>query len=215
MVAAIAFVILASPSGADILLGGIDDFQGGTTMGWGGGSGASNISSGGPDGATDSFLQVGGENKFAVKNQDPRWSGSLAPGVQSISVELMRPATDPTPLEIRIVLMGVAASNFANDRWTSATPHVVPNNGNWNTYSFSVQESDLVQVQGMDTYANLVNALTVSMFRHDPAPASAGGVSAPGTLGVDNIRAVPEPNVAFLLILGAALIACRTRRNCE
>ena len=82
MVAAIAFVILTSSSGADILLGAIEDFQGGTTMGWGSGSGASNISSGGPDGATDSFLQVGGENKFAVKNQDSRWSGSLAPGFQ-------------------------------------------------------------------------------------------------------------------------------------
>ena len=59
----LTIVIAASaPASGAITAGLLSDFQDGTTQGWSGGAAPSNISTGGPAGTGDRFLQIGGGN---------------------------------------------------------------------------------------------------------------------------------------------------------
>ncbi|MEO0529763.1 MAG: hypothetical protein AAF266_04205, partial [Planctomycetota bacterium] len=111
------------------------DFEDGTAQNWEGGANPTNIASGGPNGADDSFLQIGGGRRLAVYNLLDL-SGTLDPEATSISVDLNRPVGEPD-LDLRIVLFGPGTTN----RWTSTAAVVVPGNGQWDTYEFSLLEN--------------------------------------------------------------------------
>jgi hypothetical protein len=172
-----------------------DDFQTGTaTLGWGGGASPTYLSTGGPAGAGDAFLQIStfpGGN-LATYNLEPNWTGDFTSiGAATISADLMAPTTS-APLPIRLVLMGPTSKYI---RWDSVNYQTVPNDGIWRHYTFSLAASDLVQVRNdvgpIGTYANLMADVDHVMFRYDPdAPSDTGtGVDDPngGTLNLDNI----------------------------
>ncbi|CAN5366987.1 hypothetical protein BH23VER1_BH23VER1_03600 [soil metagenome] len=206
----LAVLALLPTSGhAALTLGPLSDFQDGTLQGWSGNAAPTIVTSGGPAGAGDAFLQIGGGNRFAIFNADPNYSGALSSTVTAIDVDLMRPSNDPGSLEMRLVLFGPST----NDRWTSLNAQMVPNDGLWRTYTFSVLEPDLTRVLGSGTYAALAANVDRTMLRHDPDPASATGIFAPGTLGIDNVAAVPEPSAPGLILAAAAALAARRRRR--
>lgn len=168
---------------ADITQGVKSDFEDGTTQGWQGNSAPTNIATGGPDGAGDNFLQIGGGNRFATYNATVPYTGLVDSDVIALEVDLMRPASDVETLPMRIVLFGPGP----NVRWTSAVPQVVPNDGVWRRYIFSVLEGDLIRVLGSGSYNDLISDVDRTMLRYDPDPPSSGGQSVGGTLGIDNV----------------------------
>lgn len=174
-----------------------------TTQGWAGGSSPTRVSGGGPGGASDPFLRINSVgNNLATFNLGSPWVGDLAAiAANQVNVDLMAPTTS-APLSIRLVLFGPTSTD---DRWTSALAESIPNDGVWRSYTFAL--SDLVKVQGVGAYAELMaNTLRV-MLRHDIEGPSTEGSPVIGSLGIDNIElaAVPEP--AGMAIVGALLAA--------
>jgi len=202
--AALSLVSQQSTSAA-ISAGLVSDFEDGTTQNWSGGSSPVNITTGGSTGAGDNFLQIGDGGNMATFNTI--LSGAIDSAVTGFQVDLMRPSSDVGALDIRLVLFGPGTGN----RWTSTTAEVVPNDDVWRTYTFPLLESDLTQVQGADTYANLSSTVNRVMFRHDPDTPSANGGIVSGTLGIDNVTAVPEPQSVLFLLLSGFLITARRR----
>ncbi|MEM8955842.1 MAG: hypothetical protein AAGD22_16930 [Verrucomicrobiota bacterium] len=205
---ALALAILLPKANATISLGLINDFQDGTTQGWAGGSNSPiNIADGGPLGSGDSFLQIQPNTFFASFNL--LISGAVDPGVTGFTVDLMAPQNNVDTLELRLVIFGPGSST--GTRYTSATPTVIPNDGIWRNYSFSLLEPDLALPGGGDSYANVIADVNRIMFRHDPGAPDSGGTFANAVLGVDNLTAVPEPSALNLLLL-AAIPLLRRRR---
>lgn len=153
-------------------------------QGWGGGfTQPDYVASGGPAGAGDGYLRVNNNGHVATHNQSPAWTGDMtALGATRVDVDLMSPTSSPS-LEIRLVL-------FATDavRWTSSAGYVVPNDGVWRRYSYSMAESALLRVQGnpTNTYAGLVSNVTRVMLRYDTVGSAGGSTTAGGTFNVDN-----------------------------
>jgi hypothetical protein len=203
--------IAPSIAPAAISLGPLSDFQDGTFQGWSGNSDPTIIAGGGPAGSMDNYLRIGGKfaNRFAIFNLTSGYNGAVDPGVTAFQADLMRPAGASDILEMRLVLF---APN-TGIRWTSADAQTVPGDGIWRAYTFSLLESDLTQVQGSDTYDNLISNVGRVMFRHDPAPPEADGIEADGFLGIDNVAAVPEPAAPLLLTASIALIAFPRRKS--
>ena len=179
------FAFSASSLMAAINPGLLNDFESGTTEGWTSQASPTNIPSGGPAGVDDNYLQIGnGLSNLGAFNLTH--SGLLDSSIVAIEVDMFRPATDPD-IEMRLVLFGPGVST--SNRWTSTNSVLVPGDGQWATYSFSVLEADLTQVVGSATYADVVADLNRILFRFDDGAPSIGGSSIAGTLGLDNITA--------------------------
>ncbi|HEY6564734.1 MAG TPA: hypothetical protein VIY86_09580 [Pirellulaceae bacterium] len=186
---AILFLLIANPLWA-VTLYHTDTFSSGTVEGWAGGA-APITQLGGPAGAADEVLQIssngglGTGGHLATHNEEPVWLGnySLA-GVEAISLDLMVPPAFPA-LEIRMVLFGPLSFD---ERWTSTIQKMVPNDGVWRHYQFSLAEADLTHVAGTATYPQLSSDVISVMFRHDPGGPSVGGTAIVGRMGLDNIH---------------------------
>jgi hypothetical protein len=202
-------LLLASVADAAIQLGRLDDFQNGTTQGWAGGSSPTNIATGGPAGTGDRFLRINTANgKLATFNAT--WGGDwLAAGVTQVAMDLNNLGT--TELEIRLLLVdaGVHGGNF-----TSAHSLVLPAMSGWVHAVFSLAPDQMAYIGGgvgsgvlSDTLAHVDRLL----IRNDPgAPSPAGEApSITGTLGLDNLHAIPEPTAAAALLIGAAAMMRR------
>lgn len=208
MSAGFAGLMMTAAANAQISFGQIDDFQDGTTQGWGGGPGSSNVATGGPAGAGDAYLQVIGTGGFGQGSRvatfnDTQWPGDyVAAGVDAIQVDMAN--FGASNLEMRAVLFFTASGD-----WTSTNTTVIPADGIWRSYTFGLGAGDLTQVGGVGSHAAALASVGRLMFRHQPgAPAGiGGGVPIAGTLGIDNITAIPEPSsVALLAIGGLALL---------
>lgn len=169
----------------------LDDFQSGTTAGWGGGAAPTLQFSGGPTGSGDAFLRItssapiGPGSKLATHNDSPDWIGDYAAlDASRVTVDLRNPATSP-PLSMRLVLLGPVTTG---ERYTSTNAQTVPNDGGWHHYEFSLAESDLSQVLGNATHADLMQNVLRVMLRHDSGSPSSGGTPVFATLDLDNIR---------------------------
>ena len=124
-------------------------------------------------------------------------------------MDIARDASETDLLALRIVLLGPGTTN----RWTSAEPEIIPNDGIFRRVRFSILEADLVRVQGTASYDATVADINRIMFRHNPGPPSASGTPLDGIALLDNIRAIPEPSSALLLGSLGLLYLCRRRRN--
>lgn len=206
---AIAVVLLVPVTVPAATLFQRDDFASGTTEGWAGGAAPTVESDGGPGGPGDAFLRIGNGGSLATYNRGAAWSGSFsAAGITAVTADLMAPADNPVPLEIRLVVLGPGTDT----RWTSLTARPVPSDGTWRSYSFSLAEADLVRIAGTATLAESLAAVDRIQFRHDPDPPMPGGESVPGFLGLDNITSIPEPAPAALVIAGALLATLARQR---
>lgn len=170
----------------------LDDFQNGTALGW---SGASPMAvTGGPAGDDDIFLRVisNGENgpgsHAAVFNLQPVWVGDYTEsGAAAIEFDMVNFDMSASGLDMRVVLFG---PDHTGNRWTSVESQIVPNDSVWRHYSFSIAESELINVQGVATYDSLMGDVVRVMLRHDSGAPSALGSPIAARLGVDNIALV-------------------------
>jgi hypothetical protein len=193
----------------------IDDFQDGSTMGWVVGdpshpSPPLNVSTGGPGGVGDAFLQLtanGGDgpgSRLSALNSS-QWTGDfIGAGITSIAMDVNN--FGPEDLVLRLLFVNFPVAGPPTDvAWTLA-PIFVPAGSGWANVVFDLSAANLFAPFG--TTAGALGDVNEFRIFHNPAPAFGGPLvgSAPvnAVLGVDNIQAVPEP--ATLVLLGAGIV---------
>ncbi len=191
---------------ADLLPGSLGDFEDGTAQGWVTPKVNSAAVPGGPGGSLF-FLQVSPDPRLAVHNTSI--NSVIDPAVTDITMDLMRPQGQ-ADLEMRLVLFGPGTAN----RWTSTVAELLPGDGVWRNYSFSILETDLTQVAGTGSYADLEAGLNRVQIRYDAGvPDAVGTLPAAGTFGMDNVFAVPEPGALASLFFGGLALGVVGRRR--
>jgi hypothetical protein len=202
------------PAGATIISGQIDDFQGGTAQLWDSGSAnphpPTNISSGGPAGINDRYLQLtsdgaGAGGKLVTFNSG-QWAGNyLGAGVSAISLDVNDVGS--TDLVLRLILLDSAGHNL-----TTSNPINVTHGAGWHNVSFSLASGNLT---GSGTYNTLMANVAQLDLVHSPSVISTRS-SAPdivAQLDVDNITAVPEPSSLMLTAVGFITVICIAVRS--
>jgi len=169
----------------------VDNFEDGTTQGWGSGipnlTPPANITTGGPTGTDDNYLKVtsnggsGSGSKLVVMNST-QWIGDyITAGVTSVSMNIKN--FGATTLNMRIVLEG-PGGNF----W-SVNPLVVAASSDWPLISFSVQAANLT---GGTNVNSTLSGVTEVRILHSVAGGSKGDAVV-AQIGLDDITAVSQP----------------------
>ncbi len=200
---------LAAAPAAGITLGQVDDFQDGSLQGWAGGAMPTNIASGGPSGVGDRYLQISSSGGNLGTNNIAQWIGDYdAAGVVAINFLLNN--LGPNPLALRVTVFGNGGT------FTTTNETVLPAASGWVSVGFGLDDASLTQTAGNGTLADTLATVNTLLIRHDPDPISGSGQPNPvtGTLGIDEVTALPEPGSALLLPAGlvALWVASRTRR---
>ncbi len=211
---------LAQPAPAwSITTGQIDDFQGGTTQGWIVGGvppvPPTNVSSGGPDGVGDAYLQLtahgggGAGSRLAVDNA-LQWTGDYLNGAFTHIVLDVSLFSSPS-VSLRLALSGPGGA------FASADPVVISSFTDWQYVEFSLAPEDLIAVSENATLElTLLNVTSLRLFHSSGPPGlPAGGIpngeAIAATLGVDNIEVVPEPSSWLMLVAGSGLLSALYR----
>jgi len=212
-------VAFAAQPAAAVTLGQIDTFEDGTTQGWVvgvGGLGSSptpptNAPSNGPAGPDDGFLlltAIGGEQpggRLSVLNLS-QWAGDYAAaGVTAITMDVLNLGS--TDLSLRLLFEDPVAGPPSNVA-ASTLGISLPAGGGWTSVVFPIAPGDLTALMG--TVENALGGATVMRLFHASATAFPGDPIV-AQLGVDNVRAVPEPSATLLLACGLAALAGRRR----
>jgi hypothetical protein len=206
-------------------VGQVDTFEDGTTQGWQinllgfgvppAGAMPSNQATGGPAGVNDNYLQlasVGGSgagSRLAAINTS-QWAGDyLAANITSIQMHLNN--LGATDLSLRLMFadpIGGSPTNLAY----STNAIFLPGGSGWTQVSFPIAPANLTAGLG-SINAALANVTDFRLYHSPTANYPNPGSPVPAivaTLGVDNIRAVPEPS---LLALGFTCLPLISRRR--
>jgi hypothetical protein len=204
-------LLLAGMPALAISVGQVDTFSAGTLQGWAGGSSPTNVATGGPAGADDRYLRITSTSGNLGTDNASQWAGNyLGVGVTSLRFEVQNQGA--SPLALRITVFG---PNLLT-AFTSVNEVVLAPGSDWVSAEFDLSESALVRTRGSATFTATLADVSRLLLRHDPDPLSSPGVQNPvtGTLGIDNVTAVPEPGTGVLVITGlAALAASRRERS--
>ncbi|MBT8097388.1 MAG: S-layer homology domain-containing protein, partial [Woeseia sp.] len=175
-------------------VGQIDDFEDGSTQNWRKGSSSTmpptNISTGGPSGAGDNYLQSistggsGADSRQVIFNT-AQWTGDyVGAGVTEIAMDFRNSGN--SNLQMRIALEGgVGGSSW----FISSQAFQVSMGGTWQAASFTISESDLTRVTGTQSYAAALGNVTEMRILVSQSGATFRGDVIASTLGVDNIEA--------------------------
>lgn len=189
--------LVAAPALA-ITLEQVDDFEDGTTQGWGGGSAPTQVADGGPDGAGDGYLEVSASSFHLGASNQSQWAGDyLAAGVDELVFDLKNFGPDAVAMRVSVIGPG--------GTFTSTNETLLAAGIGWVSASFSLSDATLTRTQGTGTLDQTLAAVGKLLLRHDPDPISPPGEAnfVTATLGIDNVTALPEPD--RLLLLAAAL----------
>jgi hypothetical protein len=211
----LALALACAPlASAQISLGHVDDFQDGSLMNWQSGATLNNIANGGPMGAGDRFLKIdsdggsGPGSRLGAFNSD-QWGGNwIAAGVDSVTGWFNN--LGQTDLHLRITFF-----RFPGDqtRWTSTNAQTLAAGSGWTQMTFSAKEADLTQVMGTLDYNTVLSGVSRFMIRHQSGLPNAEGDPIVGSMGMDNITAVPEPATVLTIALGLSALAARKRKK--
>jgi hypothetical protein len=201
-----------------ITLGQVDDFESTTIQGWGtggiGGAPVPTVTGGGVGGAGDHFLQIGSDSagagsRLTVFNRS-QWLGNyIAAGVTAIEVDL-RNFSNVT-LSIRLAFKTSLA--MGAPAYLTQAAILAPNSG-WQHFTFSLNPANMIGVLGPPSYnAVFSGGMTEVRFINEAGAFNATGDIVTAQLGIDNIRAVPEPATMYSLGAGLSVVACALARR--
>ena len=217
MLSAAMILIMAGRAEA-IAIGMVDDFQTGTTAGWGGGAPTANVPNAGPAGTGDNALGVTVTSGRVALVSPAQWTGNYdAAGVTKILVDVRH--QNAFNLQLRVgMASGPVGPGGSGDTYVSTVAVPVANDGQWRRVALSLSAADFIpHTANNNSSPNAAAALAnVSHFRilHNPV-ANFLGANGPATFFLDNIRAVPEPTGIALAAsaLGALGLTRRMRRR--
>lgn len=221
---ALALIAFAQTAGA-ITLGQVDDFQSGDRMNWlNGASAVELIDSGGPAGAGDAYVQVtangGGQggrlvaqnynNPFNVPPITSQWTGNyIAAGVTAIEFDLINQSS--VTLSIRIAFKTEISQSSSG--YLSLPVILAPGSG-WQHFSISIAAANLIPIGGPAAYTTFFqNGFEEMRIINEAGATNLNGDPVVGQLGIDNIRAVPEPTIVALAAGGLLLLGVRLFRG--
>lgn len=196
------FLLLgAVPVSAAITFGQLDDFQTGGTLGWEQGAQATQpptvITTGGPNGAGDAYLQnvsLGGDGPSSrqIMFNMSQWLGNfVAADVTRVDAEMAN--FGATPLAMRVSIQGGQQGTEFGSKTAVALP---VDGGVWHAVQFDLTSSSLSPVTGSESLSTVLSNVTnFRLLSAASAPASRGDRIA-STLGVDDIRALTIPGDA-------------------
>lgn len=219
-VVAAALALAAWPSVA-APIGPLDTFEDGTTQGWTVGLGPNgvpvllpqNVADGGPAGAGDAFLrltssgQLGPSGRLTAMNVT-QWAGNyLEEGIAGLRMDVRNPGGSDLSLRLLFETLAIVPTNIA---MTDAI--FLPAGSDWTTIVFPISVPSLTAVLGSVEGA-LAQTHVLRIFHSPEAAFPPPMVLA--MLDVDNITVLPQqvPEPAFVLMLGAGLVAERLRRR--
>jgi len=184
-----------SPARA-VTLGQIDDFQNGTTQGWGG-SVTSNIADAGPAGAGDNALFVNNNVRpRIVITSGLQWTGDFtAAGITQISLDIRH--QNAFDLELRIgIANGFFGQGGSGDTYVSTLSINVPNDNAWHSIVLPILASDFDPTVANNAVSPdaAVALANVTHFRilHNPASENFLGALGDGGFFLDNVRAISD-----------------------
>jgi hypothetical protein len=196
----------------------VDNFQDGSLANWtSGGSGAAqvNVSTGGPSGANDRYIQIASgatplPPRLLMFN-DTQWIGDyVASGITQIAMDLLNSGTAALPIRIAI-REGTGASTTPG--YSSTTPFNLPADGAWHHAVFLLNAANLTGINSPQALAT--DLANVKDFRilSATAPSTVGDMLT-AQIGIDNITAVPEPASWLLVAIACAILgAILSRRH--
>jgi hypothetical protein len=199
-----------------ITLGQVDTFEDGTTLGWANGVPGAlvNVPTGGPAGANDNYMQltadaVGSGGRLTTFNLQ-QWLGNyVAQGVNRLEIDLINQGN--VSLSIRFAFK---SQNQPNVPGYLSGPMLLPVGSGWQHFSISITAANLIAIGGPAAYNTFFSTgLGDVRIINEVGTANLNGDFVVGQVGIDNIRAVPEPT-SVVLALGAfvALAGKRWRR---
>jgi hypothetical protein len=200
---------------AAITVGQADTFQDGTTANWmnGGTMQPQNISTGGPAGNGDRFMELtsdgsGTNGRLTVFNRT-QWLGNyLSTGVNEIDLELNNFSN--VTLSIRLAFKSGTFGGAPGYVTTSAFT-LAPNSG-WQHVVFSITAGAMTAVGNPSAFATFFTAPAEFRIINASTTLDLNGDAVVGQLGIDNIIAVPEPDVLVLVGTGIVALTCWIRR---
>ena len=211
-VAAISFAAPATSLG--ITLGQIDTFEDGTHQGWFAYPGTGSNPPNGPGGSVDHYLSTsappsGSSGEIDVFNRS-QWLGNyLAAGVTSVEMDLKNNNESfvTSPLQMRIA---IRSGSNVNVGYSSTTAYILPRDDQWHHAVFSLKADSLTAV-ALENLSPppltdvLANVLEFHIL-NSSAPKTTGDTFIFGGLGIDNIRAVPEPAGIATVMTGLLMV---------
>lgn len=201
-------VVLGALPAQAVVRGQMDTFESGLSN-WLSQGSRTISEGGGPAGLSDPYLRVtsDGSTELSAFNLS-QWKGDYgAAGVTAVAADLFNCGS--TALQMRIVIWGDAGGAF-----TSTQAFTLPADGQWHHAIFGLAQSELTCVGGKvgDLDATLAD-VGYLRIRHQPGIPLGTGTPIASSLGVDNIKAVPEPaSVAGVVFAAVYCLNCRQRR---
>ena len=195
----------AGIAGASPTLGQIDTFADGTTDGWTIGRSSSpfapqNVSTGGPAGASDAFLNMtssgtGGPGSKAIIFNQSQWAGDyLSAGITEIDMDLKN-------LGSSSLTMRIALDQFkGGPGYETVNGFSVPADGAWHHATFKIDSADLTPLESPPSLNTVLSNVSEVRVLSAASPSLDGDLIA-SSIGIDNVQAVPEPVSGSLLLV--------------
>ena len=206
--ALLAATLVTAVEAPAVTLGQIDDFQDGTTQGWGSGAlnpnPPVNVPDVGPGGVGDDALQItstggiGPGGRFVAFNAT-QWAGDYpTAGVDTIVMEFNNLGS--VTLNLRVALDG------AGGRFVTTASVPISAGGGWQIVAFSLAPGDLTSAGGLDVNATLAAVIQLRVISAANPTFQGDAVAAQGL--VDNVTApLEDPGLPAVPALGPGALA--------
>ncbi|MEP6685563.1 MAG: hypothetical protein ABJB22_02195 [Verrucomicrobiota bacterium] len=215
-----ALLLVVRPAGA-VVVGQVDDFQDGTTDGWTNGGMAPpvvNIATGGPAGAGDRYMQLtadgSGPGSRLTTFNFQQWIGNnyVTAGVTALSIDLLNQSS--VTLSIRFAFQADAVNGAPG---YLSTAMLLPVGSGWQHFTIAITQASLIAVGGPAPFNTFYdNGNGWMRIINEAGTSNLNGDIVVGQLGIDNIRAVPEPTTTVIVAAGLLFFAGvlhRTKRH--